>query len=131
MQRLSLNFAGHAPMAEPTSANGWVESAAKVGAGLAALLGAFKYLFRARATNANDRIRQLESQLRHLEGQTARDTQLRHDFGELSTMLESISARMRHNEVSMNDMKREMRDSIAELEDMVKRALRKFDSDEG
>ena len=96
---------------------GW--DAAKIGAGVAALAGAIRYFFKARTTNAHDRIKHLERQV----------LQLREDLSDIPTLVESINSRMRHQEVSLNDLKREVRDSLNEIEDTVRRGLRRFDAE--
>lgn len=107
---------------EPVSeqANGW--DAAKIGAGIAALLGAFRYFFRGRSTNAHDRIHALEHQLSQLREELA-------DIPMMAEVVKSINARMNRNEVGLGDLKREVRDGLTEIQETVRRALRKLDEE--
>lgn len=94
---------------------GW--DATKIGAALAALFGAVRYLFRARSANAQDRIRKMERQMEDFKRL----------IDDLPADIDSISQRMRHQEVGLSDLRREMRDSLSEIEQTVKRTMRKLE----
>jgi gas vesicle protein len=97
--------------------------AAKWGGGVAAVLtalvAAVRSFLKARNTNSHDRIRTLERQMREMK-----DT-----IEDLPASVESIQTRMRSQEVSLTDFRREVRDSLVELHDTVERTLKRLERD--
>lgn len=93
--------------------------ATRVGAAIAALLGAVKFFFRARNTNTHDRIRKLERQMEDFK----------RAIEDIPAALESIGGRVRHQEVGLIDLRREMRDSLSEIEEIAQRVRRKLEAD--
>ena len=97
--------------------------AAKWGGGLAAaltaLVAAVRSFLKARNTNSHDRIRTLERQMREMKDV----------LEELPANVDSIMTRMRTHEVSLTDLRREMRDSLVEIQDTLQRALKRLEQD--